>query len=151
MSSVRAIWSKRDRDFVCQIIQTVPDGSRVEVKGPRRSTDQNALMWILLSFVAENVEWHGIKLEPEDWKIMFVAKLKKLRIVPNIDGDGFVALGASTSLLSKAEFSDLIESIYEFCASAQLELPEPPPRRLETERKTRFLEASKAPGGGYEF
>jgi hypothetical protein len=37
-------------------------------------------------------------------------------MVPNIDGNGFINLGRSSSDLSKAEFSDLIEIIFAFGA-----------------------------------
>jgi hypothetical protein len=62
------------------------------------------------------------------------AKLKKLHIVPNLDGDGFVARGASARELSKEDFSSLIEAIHEFIATAQLELP-PVRRMIEPARK----------------
>lgn len=132
--ALHVIWSPEDRAHLARVImdpQRVPDGTRIEFRGKSRTGDQNSLMWVLLTFISENVEWHGVKLDADDWKTMFIAKLKKLRIVPNLDGDGFVALGGSTSTLRKEEFSDLIEAIYEFIATAQLELPPAgPPKRM---------------------
>lgn len=82
-----------------------------------RTDDQNRKLWQMLQDVARQVPWFGVKLEKEDWKLVFLASLnREMRIVPNLDNDGFVNLGQSSSKLSKAEFSDLIELIYKFGA-----------------------------------
>jgi hypothetical protein len=92
-------------------------GTRVEFKAPRRTDEQNAKMWAMLTEVATQVRWHGLKLAPDDWKLIFMAGLKReLRLVPNIDGDGFVNLSTSSSDLSKDEMSDLIELMFKFGA-----------------------------------
>lgn len=83
---------------------------------PRRTSDANALMWALLSDLSRQVEWHGQHLAPEDWKDMFSASLRRQRVVPAIDGPGFVVLGQRTSRMTKSEFSDLIELIRAFGA-----------------------------------
>jgi hypothetical protein len=96
----------------------VPFGTRVEFKAAQRSTDQNSRMWAMLTEVARQLPWHGQKLRADDWKMIFLDALKReLRIVPNIDGTGFVNLGRSSSDLSKAEMSDLMELIAAFGAS----------------------------------
>lgn len=93
----------------------LPLNSRVEFKGPKRSVPQNDRMWAMLTEVAAQVSWHGLKLTADDWKLIFLDALKReLRLVPNIDGNGFVNLSRSSSDLSKAEFSDLMELIEMF-------------------------------------
>lgn len=87
----------------------------VTIGRPKRNTQQNALMWALLNEVAKQVEWYGQKLQPEDWKNVCSASLTKQHPVPAIDG-GVVMIGASTSKMSKQQFSDLIEVIYAFGA-----------------------------------
>ena len=67
-------------------------------------------MWAALAHVSRQVEWHGQKLTPEDWKHVFSASLKQQRAVPGIDG-GFVVLGQSTSKMTVREMSDLMEVI----------------------------------------
>lgn len=81
----------------------------------KRTNEQNDLMWALLTDVSVQVEWYGKKMTPEDWKHVFTAALKKQEMVPGIDG-GIVALGQSTSRMTKAQLSDLIELIYAFGA-----------------------------------
>jgi hypothetical protein len=95
----------------------LPHGTRIEFKAPKRTLDQNAKMWAMLTDISLQLTWHGIKLSPDDWKLMMLDGLKReLRIVPNIDGTGFVNLGRSSSDLSKQEFIDLIELIAAFGA-----------------------------------
>lgn len=92
-------------------------GTRVEFKAPKRSDDQNAKMWAMLTEVATQARHHSIKLAPDDWKLLFLDALKReVRMVPNLDGNGIISLGRSSSDLSKQEMSDLIELIFEFGA-----------------------------------
>lgn len=93
-----------------------PEGYVVQIKEATRTSDQNARLWASLGDLAEQVEWYGRKLSPEDWKHVFSASLRKMEVVPNLDGTGFVALGQSTSKMGKREFSDLLELIYSFGA-----------------------------------
>jgi hypothetical protein len=63
------------------------------------------------------VKWHGLTLSPDDWKDVMTAGLKReARMVPNMDGNGFVALGMRTSTMTKGEFGDLLTLIYAFGA-----------------------------------
>lgn len=97
--------------------QQAPCGTRVEFKTAKRTLPQNARMWAMLTDVAQQVPWHGIKLAPDDWKLIFLDALKReVRMVPNIDGNGFVNLGRSSSDLSKTEMGDLMEVIAAFGA-----------------------------------
>ena len=95
---------------------TAPAGTRVEMKAPRRSLNQNSLLWARLTEVARQVDWYGQKLSPEDWKDMFTAALKKARVVPGIDPGSFVLLGLRTSDMSKAEMGMLLDLIDAFAA-----------------------------------
>lgn len=81
----------------------------------RRSTSQNAKMWAMLGEISEQVEWHGHRLTPENYKDLFTACLKRQKSVPGIDG-GFVVLGTSTRDMTTMEMSDLIELMYSFAA-----------------------------------
>ncbi len=94
-----------------------PLNSRVEFKGPKRTNDQNSAMWAALTDISTQVEHHGLKLSPDDWKLLMLDALKReVRMVPNLDGNGFVSLGRSSSDLSKSEMSDLLELIHAFGA-----------------------------------
>lgn len=79
----------------------------LELREEKRSDAQNRRLWAMLTDISQQVEWYGKKLSPTDWKHVFSSSLKKLEVVPNLDGTGFVALGMSTSQMTKAEMSDM--------------------------------------------
>lgn len=106
-----------DRQRAARWVMQAPPGTRVEFKAPKRTLPQNDRLWAMLTDVATQLSWHGVKLAPDDWKLIFLDALKReLRMVPNIDGTGFVNLGRSSSDLSKEEMSDLFELIHAFGA-----------------------------------
>ena len=105
------------REKAANWIRRAPDNTRVDFKASKRSLPQNARFWAMLSDIAEQLAWHGVKLTPADWKLVFLDALKReMRMVPNIDGNGFVNLGRSSSDLSKDEMTALIEIIAAFGA-----------------------------------
>lgn len=105
------------RERALRAVITAPLESRIEIRGPARSPDQNARLWAMLSDIAKQLTWHGQRLETEEWKLVFLDGLKReLRLVPAIDGSGFVPLGRSSSNLTKAEFNDLFLIIENFAA-----------------------------------
>ncbi len=109
--------SDADRERAARWAQKSPPGCRIEFKQTKRSVPQNARMWAMLSDVAGQLTWHGVKLAPDDWKLMFMDALKReLRVVPNLDGTGFVNLGRSSSDLTKSEMGDLMELVAAFGA-----------------------------------
>jgi hypothetical protein len=112
---LKTLHSTADRESALRLVSAAPFGSRVEVKAAKRSIPQNDRMWAMLTEIAQQLPWHGVKLRPDDWKLIFLDALKReLRMVPNLDGTGFVNLGRSSSDLTKGEMSDLIELIFEF-------------------------------------
>lgn len=104
-----------------EAVREAPDGFVVSVAEPTRNSEQNALLWALLGDVSRQVDWYGKRLDSESWKHIFSSGLRKLDVVPNLDGTGFVALGLSTSRMGKREFSDLIELIRAFGAERGVE------------------------------
>jgi hypothetical protein len=96
--------------------ENVPPGTTMEFRAPRRTTDQNSLMWSLLGQISKHVDWYGQKLSSEDWKDVLTASLRRTRVVPGIEAGSFVPLGMRTSQMTKQELGDLIELIYAFGA-----------------------------------
>jgi hypothetical protein len=104
-------------------VAEAPEGFSVTVAPPSRNTAQNARLWALLTEISDQVDWHGQKLTKDEWKDVFTAGLKRQKVVPGLDG-GFVVLGSSTSRMSKAELSDLMELISAFGAERGVEFAE---------------------------
>lgn len=78
---------------------------------PTRSTEQNAKLHALCSDIAKQRQWAGEWLETEDWKRLFVAALYGQKVMPSLNGDGFVVLNKRTSKMTVAECIELIEFI----------------------------------------
>lgn len=95
------------------------------VRRETRSLEQNARMWAMLTDISTQVEWYGKRLTTEDWKHVFSAGLRKLDVVPNLDGTGFVALGMSTSQMTVREMGDLMELMAAFGAERGVEWSDP--------------------------
>lgn len=108
------LYGAADRSRATNLISQAPSGTRVEFKHAKRTTPQNDRMWAMLTDVSRQLPWHGQKLTPDDWKLIFLDGLKgEVRTVPNLDGNGFVSLRRSSDL-SKDEMSQLIELIAAF-------------------------------------
>ena len=115
--------SQAIRDKARLWCEKLPVNTRVTFQEPKRSMPQNDKMWACLTEIAAKATHHGIRLTPDDWKLLFLDALKReVRMVPNLDGNGFVSLGRSSSDLSKQEFGDLLEIIHAFAASKGITL-----------------------------
>jgi hypothetical protein len=121
----------RLRESAIACVREVRDGSRVEVKGPKRSNDQNAAMWAMLGDIAEQLRWEGLKLDTEEWKLVFLDALRRehrdqMKLVPNIDRTGFVDIsGKHSSDLSHEEMRDLLTIVRAFGDQHEVEWSEP--------------------------
>ena len=98
-----------------QIKASLQAGNKLEltIKREKRSLDQNALFWSVLTDLSKQVKWYDQTLTKEEFKDLLTAGLKKQKAVPGIDG-GFVMLGTSTSGMTKDEMSDLITLAHAF-------------------------------------
>lgn len=91
-------------------VAKAPAGTRVEFKGPKRSLPQNDRMWAMLTDISVQKEHNGRKYPPDVWKVLFMdACGREVQFIPKLDGTGFLPFGQSSSELSKAEMSDLID------------------------------------------
>jgi hypothetical protein len=107
----------QSREYVLKLARIAPPGTRVEFKAMKRSLPQNSRMWAMLTDIALQVKWCDQILRPEDWKLIFLDALKReIRTVPNLDGNGLVVLGRSSSDLTREEISDLMELMMMFGA-----------------------------------
>jgi hypothetical protein len=93
----------------------------VEIRPARRNTEQNALLHVLLTEVASQVEWAGKKRDAETWKRLMTAAWLRARgesieVLPAIDGHGIDVVFRRTSSLTKAECGELIEFVQAWAA-----------------------------------
>ena len=99
-----------DRNKAMDAERNAPEGYVMEVKPNKRSEEQSRYMWALLTDIANQKEWCGLKMEAEDWKNLFTAALKGQRTTQGLAG-GIVVLATATSKMTKEEMSELIEYI----------------------------------------
>ena len=92
----------------------------------RRTPEQNAKLWAMLTDISNQAKWFDQVLSQEDWKHVFSAAVMNQRTVPGIDG-GIVVLGQSTSRMKKIKFAEMIELIYGFGAERGVRWSEPVP------------------------
>lgn len=107
-------------------VESAPEGARVKIEEPRRTLDQNAKLWPMLTDISLQHKHHGEFRTPEEWKGLFMhACGREVRFLPALDGKGFVPFGMRSSALSKREFSELIEFIYAWGAENGIIWSEP--------------------------
>jgi hypothetical protein len=104
---VIALHGRADRDRAVRTIAAAPPGSIVEVRAPRRTLDQNALMWVYLSKISM-AKPGGRIATPDVWKAVFLhACGHAVQFEAGLDGSPF-PIGFRSSKLSKAQMADLI-------------------------------------------
>ena len=113
--AVITLRSQADRDKASKWAQGVPAGSKVVFHGPGRTIPQNDALHAAIRDIARQRDYHGVKLQDWEWKLLFLDALDShVRMLPNLDGTGFVSVGKSTSALSKEEFTGLLSVVYEW-------------------------------------
>jgi len=113
MTGQTMILTQSNRWRAHQLIDKAPERYVMEVREPRRSDDQNAKMWAMISDVSR-AKPEGRRHTPDDWKAIFMhACGHEVQFEQGIDGRPFPT-GFRSSRLSKQQMSDLIECIYEY-------------------------------------
>ena len=98
------------REQAHRLVNAAPVNAVVTISPPKRSTDQNKLMWALLSDVSRAMP-QGRKHVPEVWKDLFChACGHAVQFETGLNGQPFT-VGFRTSKMSKDEMGDLIEFI----------------------------------------
>lgn len=104
------------RAFAKRLIDAAPVDAVVNIRAATRTSEQNDKMWAMLSDIAR-AKPDGRDHTTEQWKAIFMAACDhKPAFLPDLEGQGFICTGYKSSRLTKAEFSDLIEAIYEYGA-----------------------------------
>jgi 5-methylcytosine-specific restriction endonuclease McrA len=83
-----------------------------EEKEERRSLEQNAKMWALLTEFSQQLEHGGRYYEPERWKaILLHAWGQEIEFLPSLDGNTFIPYGNQSSKMSKRDMISFLEFI----------------------------------------
>lgn len=101
------------RDTARRLIDRAPPGAVFNIRAANRTTEQNSLLWALLSDVSR-AKPEGRCHTPEVWKTLFMAACgHAVQFENGLNGQPF-PVGFRSSRLSKAEMSDLIEFVIQW-------------------------------------
>jgi hypothetical protein len=101
------------RDLAKQLIDKAPVDAVVKISEAKRSDDQNAKMWAMLSDISR-AKPEGRAHIPEIWKCIFMAACgHQVRFEHGLDNQPF-PIGFNSSRLTKPQMSDLIECIISY-------------------------------------
>lgn len=116
--------SRYRREQAHRLIDAAPVGAVMTVAPPKRTNDQNALMWTLLSAISA-AKPEGRHWTPDTWKAAFMHSLgHQIQFAEGLNNSGPFPLGFRSSRLSKSQMSDLIEAIHEYAALHGVQLGE---------------------------
>ena len=104
------------RQHAKNLIDLAPMGYVVKIGEPTRSDAQNRLMWPLIGDLRKQVPDLG-RFSADDTKCRFMHALgMEMRFLPELEGAGMFPVSMRSSLLTKSQFTGLIELIFEYGA-----------------------------------
>lgn len=116
MTQVVHLLGNYQRELAKKLIDKAPANAVVKISPEKRSDDQNAKMWAMLSDVSR-AKPEGRRHVPEVWKCLFMQACgHEVAFEQGLDGRPF-PIGFHSSKLTKAQMSDLIEFIHAWGSS----------------------------------
>ena len=114
----------RQRSIAHHLVEKAPDGAVLNIREASRSSDQNSLMWVLLSDISR-AKPEGRMATAEVWKQLFMhACGHDVQFEIGLNGQPFPT-GFRSSRLTVSQMSDLLESIYAYGAAHDVKWTEP--------------------------
>ena len=105
--------SDTQRQLAIDMIRRAPADAVIKISAPKRTLDQNAKLWAMISDVSR-AKPEGRMHTPEVWKCLFMSACgHAVQFEMGLDNKPF-PIGFSSSRLTKAEMADLITVIYEY-------------------------------------
>lgn len=115
-----------NRETAHRVIDVAPVGSVLNVKPPRRTLDQNAKLWAMLSDISR-AKPEGRSHPVHVWKALAMDMAGcKPQWERSLDGQGIVCVGYKSSRLTKSEMSDVLEAMNAYAAEHGIALEELP-------------------------
>jgi hypothetical protein len=115
--------SRLNRERAKALIDQAPDRALVNIRPETRSSEQNNLLWALLSDVSR-AKPDGRTHTPDVWKCLFMQACgHAVQFEVGLDGKPF-PLGFRSSRMTKDQMTDLIEFILQYCAEKGVHVQE---------------------------
>jgi hypothetical protein len=116
------------RSLAKQMIEVAPLDAVVTIRPATRSLDQNSRLWAMISDVSR-AKPEGRTHTPEVWKCLFMSACgHAVQFETGLDGKPF-PVGFSSSRMSKAQASDLMEFVAEYGSRHGVVWSEPEQRK----------------------
>lgn len=114
MAQTILLHGARQREVAKSLIDAAPAGAVVTIRPPKRTNDQNAKLWAMISDVSRAMP-EGRRHTPEVWKALFMAACgHSVQFENGLDGAQPFPVGFRSSRLTKQQMSELIEFIIEY-------------------------------------
>lgn len=119
---------RQARQLGAHLCMTLPDFWTVTFSKPKKTREQEAKYHAQIGDIAKQCEFMGKRWSEEDWKRLLIdgfARVKAAegeplndwgRVVPSLDGSGFVQLGVQSRGFEKEVASEFIEHLYAYGA-----------------------------------
>jgi hypothetical protein len=115
MAQTVLLASKREREIAKMLIDRAPLNAVLTIREGKRTVDQNSKLWAMLSDISR-AKPEGRTHTPEVWKALVMhACGHAVQFEIGLNGQPFPT-GFSSSKLTKAQMSDLIEWIFAYGA-----------------------------------
>lgn len=116
MSETVRIVGDRQRAYAHRVIDEAPLGHVMKLGAETRRDIQNRKLWPMIEDIRQQVPGFDV-YSKEDAKLRFMNALgTEMKFLPTLENDGIFPVGLSSSTLTVAQFSALIELIYAFGA-----------------------------------
>lgn len=100
------------REHAKRLIDQAPPGYVVKIAEQTRSDAQNRMLWPMIADLQKQVPEYAA-FSAEDMKLRFMNALgTESRFLPTLEGAGMFPVGQRSSLLSKSQFTALIELLF---------------------------------------
>lgn len=100
------------RQHAKNLIDVAPLGYVMKIGEATRSDAQNRMMWPMIADLQHQVPEFAM-FSAEDMKLRFMHALgAELRFLPALEGAGMFPVGQRSSLLTKSQFTGLIELLF---------------------------------------
>lgn len=121
MTQTEILDSPYRRNRAHRLIDAAPMGAVMTISLPKRTTDQNARFWAMLSDISR-AKPDGRSHTPETWRDLFMHAMgHAVRFEMGLNGEPFPA-GFRSSRLSKSQMSDLMEFMSAWAAEKGITL-----------------------------
>ena len=116
MSHTVILHADSQRRYAHSLIDKAPPGYVMTISEPKRTTDQNALMWAMLGDMTKQRP-EGLCYTPNQFKGAIMDSCGfDAEFIQGLDGRPFFCNGFRSSRLTKAQMSDLISFMQEYGA-----------------------------------